>query len=300
MKRSEQANRSKPMNPIQDFVRRTAKLLESAKSAPLVSFEFPDHVARDSNAPVGMIFAPHPDDECINGGLPLRLYREKGFRIINVPVTLGSDLSRRKTRQIELENACRFLGFEIEFATDEGFENITPEDRENEVFNWNLAVKATARLIGKLKPEILFFPNRYDRHPAHCGTNLLVLDALRNMPADFSCITVENEFWQAMETPNCLIELSEEIVGDLISALTFHVGEVERNPYHVTLPSWLIDNVRRGSEIVGDAGSAAQDFTFGVLHRMSRFEDGLLEPLFDSGEFFSEKADINSIFKRRA
>jgi hypothetical protein len=117
------------------------------------------------------------------------------------------------------------------------------------------------------------------------------------MSENFSCITVENEFWQALENPNCLIELDEEIVSDLINALTFHVGEVSRNPYHITLPSWLIDNVRRGSEIVGKTGADAQNFNFGVLHKVSLFKNGQLNLMFQNGEFLSMKSDLSVIFK---
>jgi N-acetylglucosamine malate deacetylase 1 len=282
------------MNPFNEFIRKTVENLASARAIQLGSCEFPEAKSPKPNAPIGMIFAPHPDDECISGGLPLRLYREAGFRIINVPITFGSDLARRDGRRKELENACLYLGFEIEFPVPEGFKNISPNAREDDPENWNFAVNRIVELITKHKPRVIFFPHRHDRHPTHCGTNLLVLDALKKMSEDFSCITVENEFWQAMETPNCLVELSEQIVSDLICALSLHVGEVERNPYHVTFPSWLIDNVRRGSEVVGKAGSSSQDFTFGVLHKISLFKNGELSPMFENGEFISMKSDLLS------
>ena len=38
-------------------------------------------------------FSP-PDDECIVGGLPIRLLREAGFKIVNVAITLGSKVDR--------------------------------------------------------------------------------------------------------------------------------------------------------------------------------------------------------------
>ncbi len=275
------------MNNFKEFVKDTAEVLRNSQDIPLGALEFPPVIPRGSDAPVGMIFSPHPDDECINGGLALRLFRESGFRIINVPITLGSDLERRAARRIELENACRYLGFGVMFPAENGFENITPKAREDDREKWRFAVSKIFDLINRLKPKVLFFPHANDRHPTHCATNLLVLDALQKMPNDFLCITAESEFWQAMEKPDCLIELSEEIVGDLVSALSFHVGEVSRNPYHLTFPSWLIDNVRRGSEIVGEAGSESQNFLFGVLHKISIFKDGALQPMFEQGKFLS-------------
>ncbi len=281
------------MNSYQQFVRETLETLRKAKKILPGRAEFPPLLAQKPNAPVGIIFAPHPDDECINGGLPLRLLRENGFRIINVPVTLGSNLERRIERIKELENACRFLNFEVAFAGENGFEEITPEARQLNPQNWDFATQKTCELIEKFQPEILFFPHGKDRHPTHCGTNLLVFDALQKMPQTFSCFTVENEFWQALDAPNCLVELDEEIVSDLITALTFHIGEVERNPYHLSFPAWLIDNVRRGSEIIGSKGAGAQNFNFGVLHKISLFKNGKLQPMFENGEFISMKGDFD-------
>ena len=60
-----------------------------------------------------MFFAPHPDDECISGGIALRLLRQAKARVINVPVTLGSKRERQAERFQELQNACRYLGFEL-------------------------------------------------------------------------------------------------------------------------------------------------------------------------------------------
>lgn len=36
-----------------------------------------------------------------------------------------------------------------------------------------------------------------------------------------------------------------------------HAGEVKRNPYHLRLPAWMMDNVRRGSEVIAGPGSEA-------------------------------------------
>ena len=48
--------------------------------------------------------------------------------------------------------------------------------------------------------------------------------------------------------------------------------EVRRNPYHLRMPAWMMDNVRRGAELVGGQGSPAPDFCFCDL--VSRCSDG--------------------------
>ena len=54
-----------------------------------------------------------------------------------------------------------------------------------------------------------------------------------------------------MASPNLMVEISPHDLGDLITALTFHVGEVKRNPYHLSLPAWMLERWEPG-EIVDD------------------------------------------------
>jgi hypothetical protein len=42
------------------------------------------------------------------------------------------------------------------------------------------------------------------------------------------------------------------------------------------LPAWLVDNVRRGAELVGGPGGAAPDFLFGALYRFQKWSQGRL------------------------
>ena len=109
---------------------------------------------------------------------------------------------------------------------------------------------------------MILFPHERDWNGTHIGVHHLVMDALQQMPASFECFTVETEFWGAMDDPNLMVEVSEADLADLITATTFHVGEVQRNPYHLSLPAWMMDNVRRGAELVGGQGGAAPDFHF--------------------------------------
>lgn len=77
------------------------------------------------------------------------------------------------------------------------------------------------------------------------------------MPGEFSCHTVETEFWSTTRNPNVMVQLDCEHVATLVAALACHAGEVQRNPYHLRLPATLMDNVRRGAEVVGGQGQAA-------------------------------------------
>ena len=104
----------------------------------------------------------------------------------------------------------------------------------------------------RLYPQAkLLVPHEKDWNSTHVGTHYLVNDALKTMEESFCCGVCETEFWAPMGNPNLMIESSVADVTDLVTALSFHVGEVSRNPYHVRLPAWMQDNVRRGGELVG-------------------------------------------------
>src|SRR5260221_14694978 len=100
-----------------------------------------------------------------------------------------------------------------------------------------------------------------------------------------------------MDTPNLVVESSAEDVVDLITALSFPVGEVKRNPYHLRMPAWLMDNVRRGGELVGGQGGAAPDFLFGTLYRLRRWNNGELHPTaIPSGCFLAASENPRGLF----
>ena len=135
-------------------------------------------------------------------------------------------------------------------------------------------VQVIAGILAQHQPRAIFYPHEADWNSTHIGTHHLVADASRRCRATFSCAAVETEFWGQMPLPNVLIESPPAEVGALITALTWHVGEVQRNPYHLTLPAWMMDNVRRGGEWIGGQGKAAPEFLFGTLYRLRRWNEG--------------------------
>jgi hypothetical protein len=120
---------------------------------------------------------------------------------------------------------------------------------------------------------MLFFPNATDWNRTHLGVHIITKKALSELNA-FSTTLVETEFWGQMNNPNLLVESSTEEVADLVAALSHHKGEVQRNPFHLRLPAWMQDNVRRGAEVVGGQGGMAPKFDFGTLYKISRWENG--------------------------
>ena len=272
------------MTPYHDFVAALAGLVRDGKTLPLGTFPTPDRAAPAAGAPSALIFSPHPDDECIIGALAVRLQREGRYRVVNVAVTQGSNKARQAGRWAELSAACDYLGFELVQTVPGGLERITAATRQNDRAHWQTAVEVTARILRERRPEVIFFPHESDWNSTHIGTHYLLADALARQDQEFTCTIIETEFWGAMATPNLMVESTPQDVGDMMAALSFHVGEVQRNPYHLLVPAWMQDNVRRGGELVGGQGGAAPDFSFATLYRLRRWRRGGLETPYEGGK----------------
>jgi LmbE family N-acetylglucosaminyl deacetylase len=284
------------MTPYHKLVSEYQRLLKEGRTFPLGTFKPAARPKIAADAPKALFFAPHPDDECISGGLALRLLRERQMNVINVAVTLGSRKDRQVARFQELQNACHYLGFNLVSTGPNGLERINPKTRVQEPSHWTACVEAIHGILAEHKPSVILFPHDRDWNSTHIGTHFLVMDALKQMPASFECFLAETEFWGAMSDPNLMVELSGEDLADMMAATSFHVGEVERNPYHLSLPAWMMDNVRRGGEVAGGQGEAAPDFAFAALYRLRKWKNGQPAKLFDGGKQLSSSTNIGRLF----
>jgi len=285
------------MSPYQKFVSRFTAVIQEAKSFPLGGFAPAPRPSLAPDSPKALFFSPHPDDECISGGIALRLLREAKMNVFNVAVTQGSKKERRAERLHELHGACDYLGFGLITTGASGLESINPKTRAQDAAHWRASVKTVVGILEQHRPRAIMYPHEHDWNSTHIGTHFLVMDALREMPMDFEPFLVETEFWGQMTDPNLMIEISAHDLSDMISALTFHVGEVQRNPYHLLLPAWMLDNVRRGAELVGGQGAVAPDFTFAALNRLRRWSGGKAEKVFEGGKQISASVNISELFQ---
>jgi len=242
-----------------------------------------------------LIFSPHPDDECVVGALALRLLREAGWNVLNVAVTLGSKRQRRAGRLRELKNACGHLDFGLVVPAGRGLENINLTARRGNPKKWEGAVNVIADILMTNRPRVIFIPHEQDGHETHIGTHQLVIEALRKMPAHFQCYVVETEFWAQMRSPNLLVEVTADNLGDMIMALSLHAGEVKRNAYHLRLPAWMMDNVRR-AEAVSGHGSAAPDISFATVYRLRKWKAGKLANVLKRGKILSCSENAGLLF----
>lgn len=270
-------------HPYRELAERFASALRDGRDMPLGGFPPAPRPDRAADAPCCLMFSPHPDDECIVGALPLRLLREARWRVVNVAVTQGSRVDRREARWRELAEACAFLGFECVATREGGLEGIRPETKSKEPACWANAVACIVEKLEQYRPSMVVCPHDDDWNSTHIGTHALVMDALKARGDASACRVLLSEYWGAMRRPNLMVESTADDVGDLMAATSFHVGEVERNPYHVRQPAWMQDNVRRGGELVGGQGGAAPDFVFATLYRLLRWTGRAWEPAHEGG-----------------
>lgn len=245
-----------------------------------ISAPFPSHplIEKTPTPFIVMILSPHPDDESITGSLALRLMLENNAYVINVAVTLGSKKDRQKARLKELESACEFLEMDLDVLSED----------------WTKKSKELKALIEKYRPQLILAPHLKDHHPTHIKTGKLLAKVLKT--SKLKCLVGWTEFWSDQEKPNCLIEVPMEIVARQMKALEFHKGEIARNPYHLRLPSWMMDNVRRGGEIINNVGAEVPGMPFGVIYRLQVFKNKKLTDAKLSTPFLSTFADLGQIF----
>jgi LmbE family N-acetylglucosaminyl deacetylase len=287
---------SRLMNPYAHLVSEYARLVQEGKTYPLGKFQPAPRPEIPTNAPKALFFAPHPDDECIVGGIALRIMREARMNLMDVAVTQGSKKERQAERLTELEAACRYLGYGLIKTSPSGLERINPKTRQEDPTFWAGCVKVIANILTTNQPKVILFPHEKDWNSTHIGTHFLVMDALKQMPPGFETYIIETEFWGQMAAPNLMVEISAEDLADMITATTFHVGEVTRNPFHLLLPAWMQDNVRRGAELVGGQGGKAPDFAFAALYRLSKWSGGKVNNVFEGGTTVTRGRNIGELF----
>lgn len=282
-------------SPYQAWVESFVTALRAGEAIGTVEKAVPKQPVQATVAPKVVVFAPHPDDEMMTGGLPLRLLRERKSAVVVVAVTLGSRVDRRAARWSELEAACGYVGFGAATPDRAGLEGITLAGRERDPARWSSAVEAVVTVLAAEQPSIVFLPHADDWNGTHIGVHYLVVEAMRRLPA-LVCQVVETEYWFSMAVPNLMVESSSADVADLIAALSLHVGEVARNPYHLRLPAGMIDTVRRGAELVGGQGGAAPGFGFATLYRLRGWRDGQFHEVLDGGRAVAIGDSLERLF----
>jgi N-acetylglucosamine malate deacetylase 1 len=233
---------------------------------------------RPPNLPRVVICAPHPDDEMLTGALALRLHRQEAASVLVLALTLGSDPARKTSRGEELAAACRTAGFDWCLAVEPlAFPVLRPE-LERQANEWRQMLAVLDSHFVRESPALVLVPHALDGHPAHRAANSVVIQALKHYTRHRHCqvLLLETEYWQPMAGANLLLGVEPAELAVLLTALARYRVEMMRHPYHLRQPGRMMDNVRRGSELLEAFGQRAADFLFGELYRLSKVANGRL------------------------
>jgi LmbE family N-acetylglucosaminyl deacetylase len=259
------------------YVQSTVKTMEAGKAIPLGPSRqpliAPGVSARQKPRATILLCAPHPDDESLIGALALRWRLETGARVVDCAITLGSNVSQKARRLRELESACRVLGYDL-IVPDHpvGFDRVNLANRRDHPEEWAVKVNTLAEIFEREIPDVVFTPHAKDFNTTHVGTHFLVVEALGaylERSGRGLLPLIETEFWGEFELPNLMVGMSAEVLAIQLMATAEHGGEVRRNPYHLLEPHRRMNNVRRGSEVVGGQGGPAQHYPFAELYHVA-------------------------------
>jgi N-acetylglucosamine malate deacetylase 1 len=244
-----------------------------------------------SGAPSMLICSPHPDDEVLIGPLALKMRRE-GSHIYSLAMTLGRE-HQHEQRIRELRGACNFIGFQLVLLKDGGGLTAvnckTHDNRESTA--WQEEVDLVASFLREKNPDVINVHHGDDGHHGHVGTHDMVCDAISR--ARWSGVVFFSEFWHEMTKPNIMLEVSRDDLVMLLKALSFHVGEIKRNPYHLIWPSELHKNKRRVEAVMG-FGCKAPDFHFAMMYRKHLCTNGVLGPPSGKGRVVTHNMPVSS------
>ncbi len=262
------------------YIEGVVKAIDAGRKIPLGPSAPPLIAPEEGLTKPGKVLycAPHPDDEALSGALALRLRFDSGAQVTNVAITLGSDPAQRPRRLREVESACRAFGFSLVVPHHpEGFERVNETCRRENRDEWCEMVTALREIFDRELPDVVMTSHDQDFNTTHLGTHRLVMEALgehlRRQRHD-PVLLIETEFWHQIERPNLMLGLTPEFVAAQLVGVCEHGAEMRRNPYHLLHVCRLMDNVRRGSEVVGGQGAAAQPFVFAELYRASFVNGG--------------------------
>jgi N-acetylglucosamine malate deacetylase 1 len=266
------------------FVESLVSSLKCASGLPLgpvkYSISAPKSERHGRHRVTVLMCSPHPDDEALVGGFALRALQECNARVVNCAITLGADPKRKKGRLNELRASCAVLGFELKipgWPRKLGLEHVEPQVAKSNPQLWRLNQAHLKSVFEYAKPDFVLMLHAGDLHHTHKGTHQLAAEVAAEYSRrirDKRLLLLETEYWHPMEKPNLMVGITSPDVAALIMAVAEHGGEVGRNPYHLRHPARMMDNVRRGSEVIKGEGASAETFMFAELYRLSSITNG--------------------------
>lgn len=217
---------------------------------------------------VALHFASHPDDEMLGAPATLMALRDAGYRVINVCCGLGRP-EQAARRRGEVSEACRIAGFELRIP-DPVIGMSSGKDPAS-------ARAALQRLVSEEvddhQPRIVLSSSPHDRHLAHELVGSAVRDVLASRAGEVRWWMWG--LWASLPFPTLGVPFDAARLEEVITALSAHRGELERNDYRRLLAGRAEMNAALGPELIFGFGTEAPaDCAYLELLTEVAFADG--------------------------
>jgi LmbE family N-acetylglucosaminyl deacetylase len=169
--------------------------------------------------------------------------RDAGWRVVNLACSLGREADRAR-RRVELEQACRLAGLELEIP--QGLPPIGADD------DLALAQSVLSAVIADaaqdLEAQLIVGPSPHDVHPGHEVVGRAIRDAVeaRGSPMNVMFWGV----WGELPVPNVLVPFDTDRLAEIQHALAAHAGELQRNRFDRLVESRAVAHAVLGPERV--------------------------------------------------
>lgn len=189
-----------------------------------------------------LVFAPHPDDESIGCGGSIAKHVRSGNSVTIVFLT-----SEGKRKE-EAKDAAKILGASgTEFLDfKDGFISYSPE-----------SVEKTARILEKIRPDIVYVPHELEGDMDHANTFKIVLEVLKKFYQGKPTVLCY-EVWTPIKEPSYYEDIT--IFADIkIKAIEAHKSQSKFNFPKAALSL----NAYRGIMSGGETSEAFMILRFG-------------------------------------
>lgn len=179
------------------------------------------------NKPRILLLSAHADDHLRSAGTVFKLGYEKGavpFEVVMTDSSLGGNFRSSgetreavaKMRAAELSEASRYLGVQETWVLEEPDYGLMY--RQDLVFG-------VAKIIRKVKPDLVIMPHNYDSHPDHKATKHIGVEAIRAA----SMGILVDQLGEPHRVPEIVqVEMMQPDRVDLIVDVTEQLPQIQR------------------------------------------------------------------------
>lgn len=198
-----------------------------------------------------LFVAAHPDDETLGCGGTILKFKKRRDHIYWLIVTSPKNKHRVKSRTKEIERVINIYEFDDAFKLDY-------LSRDLDTIPLDDIIYKMSQIINKLKPDIVFLPNRSDIHSDHKITFNSAYSCIKNFRFPFIKKILMYESLSETEfappfpdnafNPNVFVDISE-FFQRKIEVMRIYESEVMEEPYPRSLSSIEALARYRGSRI---------------------------------------------------